>query len=181
MRSSVALALLAVTACATPHPDTSRPTTESVRYVGQTGTGNIRLSAGDGATTAKVAFTPEQVWAVLPAIYDSLGVPVETVDPTRHLIGNLGFKAHQKLGKTSLSKYIDCGRTQGFPSADTYDVHMVVTTQVQPGDAGASTLSTFLEAAARPLAYSGEYVKCSSLGVVESAINNAVRARLAKR
>jgi hypothetical protein len=180
MRASVALAFLAVTACATSHPDTSRPATESVRYVGQTGTGNIRLSAGDGAATAKVAFAPDQVWAVLPAIYDSLGVPVETVDPTRRLIGNLGFKAHQKLGKTSLSKYIDCGRTQGFPSADSYDVHMVITTQVQPGDQGTSTVSTFVEAAARPMAYSGEYVKCSSLGLMESAINNAVRARLAK-
>jgi hypothetical protein len=93
------------------------------------------------------------------------------------LIGNTGFKAHQKLGRTSLAKYIDCGKTQGFPSADSYDIYLQVTTQVQPKGQG-STLSTFVEAAGRPMAFSGEYIKCPSLGALEAAIAAGVRDRL---
>jgi len=135
------------------------------------------MSGSDGATTATMAYPPDKVWGVLQAVYDSLGVPIGTVDPTRHLIGNTGFKAYQKLGKTSLAKLIDCGKTQGFPSADSYDIYLQITTQVLPKDAG-STVSTLLEAAGRPMAVSGDYIKCSSLGTLEAAILAGVRDRL---
>jgi hypothetical protein len=179
MRSHVGVAILVslvCAGCASAHPESVRPTQESVRVVGETGL-NIRMSGSDGATTGTVAFTPEKVWSVLPAVYDSLGIPVATVDSKRYLLGNTGFKAYQKLGKTSLAKYIDCGKTQGFPSADSYDVYLQITTQVQPKDAG-STISTLLEAAGRPMAISGDYIKCSSLGALESAILAGVRDRL---
>jgi hypothetical protein len=177
MRGLIAFALLAVPACATSHPESSRPTSESVRVVGDVAGGNIRMSSSDNVTRGSVPFTPDKVWTVLATVYDSLGIPIGTVDSKRMFIGNTGFKAHQKLGKTSLSKFIDCGRTQGFPSADSYDIYLQITTQVQPKDQG-STLSTMLEAAGRPMAFSGEYVKCPSLGVLEAAILAGVRDRL---
>jgi len=176
MRGAVALVVLASTACASSHPGSSRPTSESVRVMGETGR-TIRMAGSDGASVGSVPFTPERVWTVLPAVYDSLGIPIATVDSKRFLIGNTGFKLTQKLGKTSLSKLIDCGRTQGFPSADSYEVYLQVTTHVQPKDQG-STLSTLVEAAARPASLSGEYVKCSSGGVLEAAIIAGVRDRL---
>ena len=147
-----------------------------VRVVSETGL-NIRMAGGDGASTATVAFPPDKVWDVLATVYDSLGIPIGTVDPTRRLIGNTGFKAYQKLGKTSLAKLIDCGRTQGFPSADSYDIYLQITTQVQPKDNG-SVLSTLIEAAGRPMAVSGDYIKCTSLGTLEAAISAGVRDRL---
>lgn len=177
MRCPVAIAFIALSACAATHPESSRPSSESVRVVGQSG-GSIRMSAGEGAATTTIAFTPDRVWGVLPAVFDSLGIPIGTVDPVRRLIGNTGFKAHQRLGKTSLGKYIDCGKTQGFPSADSYDVYLTITTQVRPAEQGTAMLSTLVEAAARPMAFSGEYIKCSSFGVVESLILDGVRARL---
>ena len=179
MRSAVAFTVLVLTGCAgSSHPESARPATESVRVVGEGGL-NIRMAGSEGAATGTVAFSPDKVWGVLPAIYDSLGIPIGTVDPTRHLIGNTGFKAYQRLGKTSLAKLIDCGKTQGFPSADSYDVYLQVTTQVLPKDAG-STVSTLLEAAARPMVIKGEYIKCSSLGTLETAILAGVRDRLKK-
>ena len=177
MRALVAFALLTVTACASSHPETARPTSESVRVVGDVAGGSIRMTSSDGVTTTTIGFAPDKVWGVLAAVYDSLGVPIGTVDSKRMLIGNTGFKAHQKLGKTSLAKYIDCGKTQGFPSAESYDIYLQVTTQVQPKGDG-SNLSTFVEAAGRPIAFSGEYVKCPTLGALESAIAAGVRDRL---
>ena len=135
------------------------------------------MSASDNVSTSVIPFSPQQVWTVLATVYDSLGIPIATVDSKQMLIGNTGFKAYQKLGKTSLAKLIDCGRTQGFPSADSYDVYLQVTTHIEAKDQG-SSVSTMLEAAARPMAISGEYVKCSSLGTLESAIVAGVRDRL---
>jgi hypothetical protein len=179
MRAALALSVLVLTACASsPHPESARPTSESVRVVGETGM-NIRMAGSDGAATGNVAFAPAKVWGVLATVYDSLGIPISTVDSKRMLVGNTGFKAYQKLGKTSLAKLIDCGKTQGFPSADSYDVYLQVTTQVQPRDEG-STLSTLVEAAARPMVVKGDYIKCSSLGTLEAAILAGVRDRLKK-
>lgn len=177
MRAVVAFAALTVTACASSHPETARPTSESVRVVGDVAGGSIRMAGGDGVSATTVAFAPDKVWGVLAAVYDSIGIPIGTVDSKRMVIGNTGFKLRQKLGKTSLSKYIDCGKTQGFPSADSYDIYLQVTTQVQPKGQG-STVSTFIEAAGRPAAFSGEYVKCPSLGALETAIVTGVRDRL---
>jgi hypothetical protein len=177
MRAVVASTLLTVAACASSHPETARPTSESVRVVGDVAGGSIRMTSSDGVSATSVAFAPDKVWGVLAAVYDSLGIPIGTVDSKRMVIGNTGFKVRQKLGNTSLAKYIDCGKTQGFPSADSYDIHLEVTTQVQAKDQG-STLSTFVEAAGRPVAFSGEYVKCPSLGALETAIAAGVRDRL---
>ena len=180
MRRAFSLGFLALTACATSHPESSRPTTESVRVMGASTDVGIRMSASEGASRATIAYSPDKVWDVLKSVYDSLSIPVGTVDPTRRLLGNTGFKAHQRLGKTSLGRYIDCGKTQGFPSADSYDIYLSITTHVQPGSNGTSTLSTLVEAAGRPMAFSGEYTRCSTLGTLESAITDAVRKRLSK-
>ena len=178
MRRAIPLGFLALSACATAHPESSRPTTDSVRVIAESGL-NIRMAASDGASTTEIAYPPDRVWEVLKAVYDSLSIPVGTIDPARKVLGNTGFKAHQRLGKTSLGRYIDCGKTQGFPSADSYDIYLSITTHVQPGkNGGTSTLSTRVEAAGRPMAFSGEYSKCSTLGTLEQAITDAVRKRL---
>lgn len=184
MRRFVSLGFLALVGCATTHPESARPASESVRVVGGSdgGMGSMRISGSDGASRVTVAFPLDAVWSILPAVYDSLGIPVSTIDPNRRVIGNPGFKAHKRLGSTSLGRYIDCGRTQGFPSADSYDVYLNITTHVQSGPTQSSTvMSTLLEAAARPMAFSGEYTKCSTLGALESAINDAVRKKLASK
>ena len=144
--------------------------------------GSMQMSGSDGASRVDIAFPMDQVWSILATVYDSLGIPVSQVDPARRVIGNPGFKAHQRVGKTLLGKYIDCGRTQGFPSADSYDIYLSITTHVQPGKTSSSTtLSTLIEAAGRPMAFAGEYTKCSTLGTLESAINDGVRKRLATK
>lgn len=184
MRRLVSLGLLAAVAgCASSHPESARPSSESVRVVsGGGGVSSMRVAASDGAARVEVAFPIDAVWSILPAVYDSIGIPVSTIDPNRRIIGNPGFKAHKKLGSTSLARYIDCGRTQGFPSADSYDIHLNITTHVAAGSTSSSSqISTMVEAAGRPMAFSGEYTRCSSLGALESAINDAVRKKLASK
>ncbi len=54
----------------------------------------------------------EKAWLVLPAVYDSLGIPRSKVDRASYTIGNLGMQVRRRLGNVRLSKYLDCGTTQ---------------------------------------------------------------------
>src|SRR6185369_5080988 len=95
-----------------------------------TGMGFLRIRQSDGAKVTTVAYPVDRVWLVLPAVFDSLGIVLTDFDEKTHVIGNAGMKAHKALGKVSLGTYIDCGATQGFPSADSYDIQMSVMTQI---------------------------------------------------
>jgi hypothetical protein len=119
-----------------------------------------------------VAFPEDRVWAVMRAVYDSLGIPVASFDASTKTIGNTGLRLKRRLGEVALSKYINCGSTQGFPSADTYEVFLSVTTSVRPAASGpqATQISTTVDGQARPITFSGEPVRCSSLTTLEARI-----------
>jgi hypothetical protein len=174
----VAVALLPlVPGCASsPAASALPPADETARVTA--GGDALRIRPSDRPTAVAVAFPIDAVWRVLPAVFDSLGIPVTTLEPARRSLGNPGFKAHKQLGRTPLSRYIDCGQAQSFPSADTYDVHLSVLTQLQPTEAGTTTVVTLVQAAARPMTYGGDYARCSSKGSLEARIADAVKARL---
>lgn len=187
-RSAAAfLTLSALTACSggggvetTPAP-AANPTT--VRVTGSGGSATaINLSMvddGPGVLSRTVAGSVDDVFAALPAVYDSLGIPLTDRDASTHIVGNSGFNTRRRLGKTPLGRYFDCGSTQGAPSVDSYDIHLSVLSKVQPGpSAGLSTITTIVEVLGRPAAFSGEYVRCSTNGVLEQRIVDAVKARL---
>ena len=141
------------------------------------GASNLRIRQSDGAKITTLSFPIDRVWAVLPAVYDSLSIPLTEMDPMKHRIGNSGMKAYKTLGKTSLAQYLDCGNTQGFPSAETYEIQLSVLTQVS-ADGNGSTMATILEAAGRPLSISGGYTKCTSTGALENRLAELVQVRI---
>jgi hypothetical protein len=85
------------------------------------------------------------------------------------------MKAHKQLGSTPLSKFIDCGNTQGFPSADTYEVQLLVRTQLEGQADGTTVVATMVEAVGRPMMVAGEYTRCSSKGALEDRIADALK------
>jgi len=88
------------------------------------------------------------------------------------------LKANKRLRNVELSKLIDCGSTQGFPSADEYDVKLSVLTQVERHDKAATSIATRVEAEGRPMAFSGTYSRCTTTGKLETTIAAAVLRRL---
>ena len=174
MRDVFALLLVAVGACASSNAGAAISSGPDVPI----GTSDVRIRSNDQPTVSVIPFPLDRVWRALPAVYDSLGIPIDQLDAANHVMGNSGFKAHKRLGKVSLSKLIDCGSTQGFPSADEYDVHLSVLTQVETQQAGPTSVATRLEAAARPMAFPGAYAKCSTKGVLESTIVNVLSRQL---
>ena len=174
MRSGIALLLTALAACASAKPGSGIASAPEVP-IGNT---QLRLRPGDGPAVIGIAFPIDRVWRALPAAFDSLGIPTDQLDAARHVIGNSGFKVHKRLGTVPLSKYIDCGSTQGFPSADEYDVNLSVLTQLTTEPTGATTIATKVEAGGRPMAFPGEYTRCSTKGLLETRIAEVIARQL---
>lgn len=177
MRFASVLTLIAIAGCAS----SSTPSMTRSSDIGVVGTGGgLRIRSSDGATVNTLAFPLQRVWAVLPSVFDSLGIPLTDLDQKEHRIGNSGMKAHKTLGKTALSKLIDCGASQGFPSADTYDIHLSIITQISTNEAGMTSIGTLLEASGKPMAFPGGYSRCTTTEALENQIVDLVKAKLSR-
>jgi hypothetical protein len=177
--------LLAIlSACSSTNIAETTPAPQTVRVVGSGGSASaiaigMSASAPDARATQLPA-TAADTWRVLPAAFESLSIPLSMIDSTTRVAGNAGFNVRRRLGSTPMVRLIDCGTTQGGPSAETYDVRLTITSQVKEAEGGGSSLLTTVEAMAKPVAFSGEYIRCSSTGALEARIADAVKARLTK-
>ena len=155
---------------------------------GQASTRTIQIAGGDAAPTnittttladvnvVQVAAPMDRAWAALHAAYDSVGIPVATVDPSQRLLGNTGFRLRRKLGSIPLGRYLDCGAPQGIPNAETYEVFLAVTTRLEPGTSdGWTQATTSVQASAKSVSIAGASVTCSSSGALEGRIAETLR------
>jgi hypothetical protein len=181
MRDVSLFILLGLMGCASG-TTIERPATPQTVRVSGSAAGN--LSVGMNATTdakvTRVTAAPADVWRVLPGVFDSFAIPLSSVDDKTRVLGNTGFNLRRKLGSIPLPRLIDCGTTQGGPSAETYDIRLSVLTQVTAGENGGSSITTTVDAMGRPVAFSGEYVRCTTTGSLETRIIDAIQAQLRK-
>ncbi|MBL0169178.1 MAG: hypothetical protein IPP90_00405 [Gemmatimonadaceae bacterium] len=182
MRCVLLLSLALLPACASSSggsasAPSSRPATQTM---GSADVGSLTVSATSTADVTHLPNTVDAVWRILPSVFDSVGIPVTTIDQARKSIGNAGYKTRARLGKAPLSRYLDCGNTQIGPNADSYDVFMSVITTVSPEGASGAMLTTIVDAQSRPVTYNQAYSRCSSKGGIEIRIADLVKARLAR-
>ena len=162
----------AAVGCASAGGSSSPATTpETVRI--NNGVNNTMTTSFMNAPSSNggvVAYPAERVWSVMRAVYDSLSIPVANQNASVKTLGNADLRLKRRLGDVALSKYINCGSTQGFPSADTYEVFLSVMTQLSPTASGGTQIATTIQGQARPITISGEPVRCTSLTTLESRI-----------
>ena len=173
-RALCIIGLVAIAGCASG----TSIATEQSHNITTGGGGFLQVTGSDAPKMSVLKLPLASVWRVLPSIYDSIGVEISELDHTNHIIGNTGLKVRKKLGNRSLSELMDCGNAQGYPSADTYDIQLSIRTQVEARADGGTTMGTIVQAVGRPVAFSGEYVKCLSKGTLEVTIQDALKARL---
>ncbi len=176
--SLLSAAAIAVESCASVPSSSPADVLETVRISGTAGTMQVNTATSTTPTSIALGAPLATLWALLPGVYDSLGIPVNAADNGSHTLGNSGFKLRRQLGRVALSRYINCGNTQGPPSADTYEVQLTVLTQLSPDVPSGTVISTTVQAAARPITVSAEFSRCASTGALETAIAGALRARL---
>lgn len=173
------VSLAALSGCASANPAASgRPTDESIRIVRPGQTVELRTSPSV-ATSVDTLFTPlAEAWRALPAAYAALAIPVTGSDSANHVVTSTDVKLRRQLGNVPLRRYLDCGDSQGVPSAETYEIHLSVVTRIQPGAPGTTITATTIQAMGRPVTFSGDYVRCSSTGALEAGLNEALRTKL---
>ena len=179
--SIASLALVALGACASAGTSgaAGAPASQTISVIGAAGGAQINTPGENTTHVQTLPFAVDQVWRMLPAVFDSLGIPVQTLDGVKRTIGITGYAIRRRLKTVPLSRFIDCGTSQMGPSADDYDVRLTVLTTVRAGEGGA-TVTTSLEALARPLNYAQEYSRCSTKGALEQRIIDVLQARLAR-
>jgi hypothetical protein len=178
---SIAVSLAALAACAGTSSSAAGVKPISTGVGGGAAAGNLRVVANDPTTQHKVPNAPEQVWRSLPAVFDSIGIPVANLDAPKRVMGNSAFKIRGRLKNVPLSRYIDCGTsTQIGPNADNYDVNISLLAEVKPGESGTTLLVTTFDAVARPANFAQAYSQCSSKGTLEARFVELVNGQ-AKR
>jgi hypothetical protein len=177
MRALMMLCLLlcvaSVAACASSNSpsQTANPPQQTVSIRSQTsGSAGLRIVPGGGPNVLKVGASIDRVWGALSAVYDSLPVPVALLERRNHVIGNEGFKVRRRLGKTALSKYLECGQSQMEPNADEYEITLAVLSRAVASDSQTTIVTTTVKASAKGLQFAGQFSQCTSTGALETRL-----------
>ena len=108
-------------------------------------------------------------WSAYPSVFADLRIDPNIISSDQMIFGSAAYHRNT-LGKKRLSHYFECGNLLGVATADSYDVWIRVISQILPIDGSLSTVRTQVEATARIGDRSGETVRCSSTGLLESQI-----------
>jgi hypothetical protein len=169
------LSVAATAACASQGAVTPGAGTTRTADVTAASDGRYRVemtAAGAGAVT--IPRPADEVWAVLPAVYESIGLTGEVLDRERRVFGQREVTVRRRLAGAQVSRYLSCGTRAGMANADSYSVRVSVRTQAVPAGE-ASQVRTEIEAAARAPGSSDPWVRCGSTNQLERRIENAIR------
>jgi hypothetical protein len=180
MRRLAVVSAVLFAACASSQGPSVAPTPDQT----------VRVMSGTASSTTAMTMVPTddpsqrlmyapaaKVWNALPAVFDSLGFPITDRNIEARTLGTSSLKLRHRLGNVALSRYMDCGSTQGSPSADNYDVLLTFIAQLVPsGDS--TNVTTRMTALARPTFVSGEYVNCGSTRTLEKRFFDLLNAEV---
>lgn len=173
---SFATVVLFAFACGPPTPGAGppAPTPSTVRVMDYQA---VEFLTEALQTSATLPATSVEVWAVLPGVYEQLGIPVTESSEGRRTLGNAGFRTRNLDGKR-VSRYVDCGRSNSGALANIYDVTLTISTSVADAPDGGATVSTTVDAWARPRMTNGNPVHCSSKTTLEQRLVELVTEKV---
>lgn len=139
--------------------------------------GTLRLRNDDAPASFIIGVPLAKVWSSLPAVFDSLGVPVTLLDPKQNLIGAQDTKVRVRVGGVALSRYFDCGTTQIGANADSYEILLTLLARLKPAPANTTTIEVTVRAMARPLAFRQAYSDCQpkATGTIDERLVEILR------
>jgi hypothetical protein len=170
MRRVAVVTAVLLSACASSQRPASAPQPDQTLRIptnNASGGSTITMAQTESPSQRTVAAPAARIWNALPGVYETLGLPITDRNNEARTLGTTSYKIRRKLGNTPLSRYLDCGSTQGSSSADSYEVLLSVTTQLLPTSADTTAVSTTVSAMARPVFVSGEYINCGSTRALE--------------
>lgn len=175
---------LAVAGCASggtaPVPTATGTTQTTMRVDGGASTSyQTQLTHDDRAMETELAVSADRAYAILPLVYEQIGLKINTAVSDSRTIG-VNAASTRRLGKEPLSRFLSCGtNVTGVSLADTYAVTLTVLSRVTPSGTTGALLSTQVLATAQPMGTSGTTVTCQSTGTLEDRIAKTVALRTA--
>ena len=179
---AAALAAALVAACASATPELDRHTSrERAQLVFEGRSVAVELQPDDRVVETPLRMSAERAWAVLPAVYSALGLPVTTMVTDSRIIGTQGAQAPRRVGGEPLSRALSCGvGPLGQDNVDHYEITLLALSDVKPDEgAGGSLLRTLVRGSARAPGTSDAAVRCTSRGRIEQRVEQLVRERAA--
>ena len=177
MRSaSLVLLIASATACASSHvPDIAPPSQRTVAVDDQ----QVYRTSVMANPKAAVPAAPSRVFDALKAVYDELGVPPGTHDPSTGRIGNTDFWKTRKFAGESISSFLNCGESLTGTVANNYRIYMSLLSIVRPDGKGASEVETAFRAQAQNMeGTSADRIACGSTGKLEERIRKGVLLKI---
>ena len=124
-----------------------------------------------------LATTDAQVFAVLPKVFEAIGVPLSVVDTSSKVMGALRVPVRRPIGGQRLSLLLECGTGSYGPNAERYTVQITLLAAVRAVDAGHTEVQTRVEGNASPNGLS-TVVKCMSTGRLEDRFTELLKKEL---
>jgi len=122
-----------------------------------------------------VPAAPSRVFEAVKQVYEELGVPAGTNDPTTGRFGNTDFWKSRKFANQPLSDFLNCGQSFTGQVANNYRIYISLISMVRPDGKGASELETAFSAQAQNMeGSSGDRISCGSTGRLEEKIRKSV-------
>jgi hypothetical protein len=177
MKTSGALLLLTLvmTSCAAPRPEEREI---GVRHQDFGGDVDLRLQVQSSLVTHHVDAPVENVWAVLPEVYEELEVPLGFYEPEEMALGNREF-IPKTIGGDRMSRYLDCGGpASGRPFADAYQVEMFLVTRVDKAGEDKTRIRTEIYATARARDIGANRIQCPTKGLLERRITEMITEKV---
>ena len=154
---------------------------EEVTHLTFAGTNmDIRWTRDHDVSEQNLLIPADVAWAAFPRVFGELGLDPNLIDSKQMIFGNAGAVYRHQIAKERISHYFDCGAMLGVSTADTYDVHIRVISQVVPADGGLSKIRTETEASAIATDRPGGGVRCASNGRFEARIAKMISAEAGK-
>jgi len=119
-------------------------------------------------------------WVRLSKAYSDLGIPLTTLQPSLHELGNMGMRRSHSLGNQRLSSMLECGASGDGANADSYLISMSVVSQLTATADSTTEVATLVQATAAPMAFSTAPIVCSTKGVLEARISSMASGAAAK-
>jgi hypothetical protein len=173
-RLTFLLALAATASCASSSSPGSGLAMPSERVLATDNQGTYRTTVQPNAKVL-IAAAPGRTLEALRVVYEELGIPAGTYEPTMGRVGNSSFWKTRRLGNEAISTYLSCGDSFTGSAADNYRVYMSLMSVVRSDGKGGSELETAFSAQAQNMeGTAGDRIACGTTGRLEERIQKSV-------
>ena len=103
-----------------------------------------------------------EAWTALVAVYEELDLPTALHDQSASQLGTGSYRVRRnRIGRTRLSQYLDCGQGLEGEYANVYDVTLELLTTLRRVEPNRTALLVSVQASARQRTAGGDAIHCT--------------------